>query len=619
MTIIHTAAPRRRTLRGFVRAGIAFAAVVFFLSAVARAQKPAPAVAEKVFSRPGHRWFEDVGASSYISSDGKWAILPRAEGSDLISLATLKADAARLKGPLDTVAKAYFCGKDLLRQGQHGEKGEGWYAMIEEKGLDRVQFKPDAVPFCSADGKTSGYFRVGVPDIGIYVGSWKERRHVTMRGVVTGAVFSPDAEDVYVMARQENGASSLAKVQVESGRITPIVSGLDADPRMSPLSISPDGRKLYLSLVGEKFPDPTVLQKLDAGRWLNIYAFDLASKRFRKIFDFAADKTAPVEAAGYVYWAQTTASDSIVALPAAGGDAHEVLAGAQLPSWGRDGQRIGFSRGKWRRVDWAPTPVIDNVAVDAEARRIPPPLYLGGLANIHQNFEPEWSPDQKWAAYRSRHSPTDPLADYDAPGSSDDIWIWLYKTANPIAPPIRLTNFGWEAGSPSWSPDGRHLVFSSWEKGGKPGVAFLWIVTVSPETGASLGSAKLTLPAQIVDPQWAVWSPKSNDEIAIADESAPGERVIWIISADGKQAQPLVKYKSDTYGGLDWTPDGQSIIYSALQDGRMQLFSMPRAGGKPVKISNDTANLLHPRVSPDGRWIAATRLEITQEIWKKKL
>jgi len=609
MTLIHGSA-RWRNTGALLLAGIACTLVSAFLAGAALAQRSAPP--EKIYSRPSHRWFEDLAATSYISSDGKWALLPRAGDVDVIYLPTGKPSPARLNGPLDSVTQAYFCGKELLRQGKHGQNDEGWYAMIEEKGLDRVLLKPDAIPFCSADGVTSGYFRMGVPDIGIYVGSWKERRHITMRGVVTGAVFSPKADDVYVLVRQTSGSSSLVKISVETGRILPLVNGLDADPRMSPLSISPDGKRIYLSLAGEKVPDPGERQKPDAGRWLNLYSLDLLSKRLRKVFESGADKIAPVEAAGNLYWAQNTMRDSIVALPAAGGAAHEVKAGGQLPSWSRDGQRIGFVFGQWRRADWALDLDAGAVAVDAEAIATAPPAVL--ISGNHEDFEPVWSPDGKWMAFHS-HRASEPLATYDAPGSSDDIWI--RKADDPVAPEIRLTDFGWEAGSPSWSPDGRRLVFRSWEKGGTAGVAFLWIVTVSPETGASLGSVKLALPAQIVNPQWAVWSPKSNDEIAVADESAPGERVIWVISADGKQAQPLVKYKSDTYGGLDWTPDGQSIIYSALQDGRMQLFSMPRAGGKPVKISNDTANLLHPRVSPDGRWIAATRLEITQEIWKK--
>lgn len=612
MTPIHPAAPQRRT-HAFLLAGSALALAALFLAGGALAQKAAPAAPEKVYSRPGHRWFEDLAASSYVSSDGKWALLPRAGDVDLISLATVRPDAARLNGPLDSVSQAYFCGKDLLRQGKHGATEDGWYAMIEGKGLDRVLFKPDAIPFCSADGITSGYFRMGVPDIGIYVGGWKERKHITMRGVITGAVFSPEADAIYAMVRQANGTSSLVKVIVDASRILPLAQGLDADPRRTPLSLSPDGRRLYLSLAGEKAPDPAERQKPDAGRWLNLYSFDLATKRFRKIFESAGDKTAPVEAAGYLYWAQNAARDSIVALPAAGGAAHGVLAGAQVPSWSRDGRRIGFAFGNWRRADWALNLDAGAVAVDAEARATAPPAVL--ISGNHEDFEPEWSPDGKWIAFHS-HRSADPVAYYDAPGSSDDIWI--RKADDPVAAEMRLTDFGWEAGSPSWSPDGRHLVFSSWEKGGKPGVARLWVVTISPETGSALGSVKLTLPAQILNPEWAVWSPK-NDEIAVADESAPGERVIWMISPDGRQAQPLVKYKSDTYGGLDWTPDGQTIIYSAIQDGRMQLFAMPRAGGNPVKLSNDTANLLHPRVSPDGRWIAATRLEITQEIWKKKL
>jgi len=40
----------------------------------------------------------------------------------------------------------------------------------------------------------------------------------------------------------------------------------------------------------------------------------------------------------------------------------------------------------------------------------------------------------------------------------------------------------------------------------------------------------------------------------------------------------------------------------------MQLFAIPAAGGTPRRLTNDEAHILHPQVSPDGRFIAATRL-----------
>ena len=96
-------------------------------------------------------------------------------------------------------------------------------------------------------------------------------------------------------------------------------------------------------------------------------------------------------------------------------------------------------------------------------------------------------------------------------------------------------------------------------------------------------------------------------------------RILWVVSVDGKRAEKLVEYTSSTYGGLDWTPDGKTIVYGALAGERMQLFAVPRSGGPPRQLTDDSANLMHPQVSPDGRWIACTRMAQSKEIRRLKL
>jgi Tol biopolymer transport system component len=81
----------------------------------------------------------------------------------------------------------------------------------------------------------------------------------------------------------------------------------------------------------------------------------------------------------------------------------------------------------------------------------------------------------------------------------------------------------------------------------------------------------------------------------------------------------LLDYQGTTYDGLDWMPDGKIIVYSALAEGRLQMFGIPSIGGTPVKLTRDSLNLLHPKVSPDGRWIACTRLAQSKQIWQRKL
>jgi Tol biopolymer transport system component len=85
--------------------------------------------------------------------------------------------------------------------------------------------------------------------------------------------------------------------------------------------------------------------------------------------------------------------------------------------------------------------------------------------------------------------------------------------------------------------------------------------------------------------------------------------------ADGSNTEKLAEFQSATYGGLDWTADGRALIYGALGDnGRMQLFTVPRPGGPPRQLTHDDAGLMHPQISPDNRFIAATRTVRNKEL-----
>src|SRR5262249_6617007 len=114
------------------------------------------------------------------------------------------------------------------------------------------------------------------------------------------------------------------------------------------------------------------------------------------------------------------------------------------------------------------------------------------------------------------------------------------------------------------------------------------------------------------------WSPDGK-EIALEDDRGNDGRILWVVNAEGGDAQKIATYKGTTYGGLDWTPDGKSIIFSALAGDKLQLFSVPRAGGSPVQLTHDVGNLMHPRVSPDGRWIACTRIVQSKQVWRRPL
>jgi len=274
---------------------------------------------------------------------------------------------------------------------------------------------------------------------------------------------------------------------------------------------------------------------------------------------------------------------------------------------------MAFTYGGWRLADWALNLDAGVVRVDSQARRKSKmkPMVIG----YHEDFTPAWSPDGKWIAYHSHRSPR-AVSAYASAGSTDD--LYLRRVSGGSSEEIRLTDFGWEVGVGDWSPDGRKLVFDSWERGESSRGSKPWIVTVDPATGKPLRVEPLPLPEPIKNGTWEAWAP-TGDEIAFEERIGRNGHILWVVSADGKRAEKLTEYTSNTFGGLDWTSDGKSIVYGALAGERMQIYSVPRPGGPPRQLSHDPANLMHPQVSPDGRWIACTRISQSKEIWRLKL
>ncbi len=81
----------------------------------------------------------------------------------------------------------------------------------------------------------------------------------------------------------------------------------------------------------------------------------------------------------------------------------------------------------------------------------------------------------------------------------------------------------------------------------------------------------------------------------------------------------MTKLASETYSGLDWSPDGKRLYFGALDGDHMKIFSVPATGGPAKKISEGPGNYLNPRVSPDGRWIASSEIETIQYLHGRAL
>lgn len=162
-----------------------------------------------------------------------------------------------------------------------------------------------------------------------------------------------------------------------------------------------------------------------------------------------------------------------------------------------------------------------------------------------------------------------------------------------------------------WHPDSRQVLF--WFFNNEE----LWLIDA--ETGAYTVLALTNGPVQ-----GAAISP-DGQKVVYVDRSAVGHATMFVVSASGGDAQPLID--SGMLYLFGWSPDGQHILYAGEPSaGKAELASGLPAPGGPLWIMDAEGNKRQPLVSPfifgwgfepvwspDGRWVASTGLDAGQK------
>ena len=203
-----------------------------------------------------------------------------------------------------------------------------------------------------------------------------------------------------------------------------------------------------------------------------------------------------------------------------------------------------------------------------------------------QNIESAWSPDGKLIAYYS----------YSHGG------IWLVP---PFGGPARqLTNFG---SHPAWSPNGQWIVFQSnpisdlsFEGSGFGRGSRLWII--HPD---GTGATQITRPGAPAgghgDPSWS----PDGKHIVFAVEDEP-HCALWSIMPDGNGLVSLSPANGLQFLPHDpaYSPDGKSVLFGEFQ-GLWQIRISPETSaplGLPVQITNSAGVVIKDLAfSRDGK------------------
>ena len=219
--------------------------------------------------------------------------------------------------------------------------------------------------------------------------------------------------------------------------------------------------------------------------------------------------------------------------------------------------------------------------------------------------------------------------------------------------------------SPVWSPDGGRVVYSVAYQDRRANArgSYLRLFELATERDIALTSGRMPdgRPCSESMPRW---SPDGSRIAFLSNRS--GEMAIWVVCADGGEPQKLTGCASvekekekekeeetgqererggcgvimaDTfYGGLDWSPDGRRLVFTAqlpreldpedrggiligIDHGetyghvkeRMHLWSIPATGGPATRLTDGDFDYGDPRWSPDGDWIACVSNQSGEE------
>lgn len=576
---------------------------------------------EKVGSWSGNRIFEDFSAKTLVTPDGETAIRVAVEGYN---------HAWRLDGPqarqvVDAPYDNHWtrtlpCGPDLLQL--VGPPGSARWHRRSGDTLTELSFGEHLTPVASPDGsrlllhETSPVFRTQHPDTDLWIGDFDDQLHLKLQGPVMAACFSPDGRAAFVLVRQADAASSLLRIETATGAVETLAADLDTPPYPpASVRIAASSSHVYFPAAGNRAPDDEARQRPVTARFTHVYRLDLAAGVIELVVSGHSDLADISLAGDRLFWVRSICDRAVVALPFDGGEAHQVVHGGYIPEWHPDGDRLSYTMGQFRLADWAMCLDTFETTIDTAARPISEPVAV--IEGSHEDFTHVFSPCGRWIAYHTHRGVGFPIPYYDAPDNHDAIFV--RAADDPDAQEYEVSRNGWEIFGPKWSPDGRAIYYQSWNREGHMGIYELFAIGFDPETGEAAPPRKLDMPEGLISPCMMDIATDGRTMV-VEDAYFPGLRALWIVDLETGQGRNIHAFASHTYAGVAFARDAGSIVFAGLDEReRMALHAISVDGGEPRKLSDDAYNLMHPTISPDGKWIAATRHLTVQELWSAKV
>jgi Tol biopolymer transport system component/DNA-directed RNA polymerase specialized sigma24 family protein len=217
------------------------------------------------------------------------------------------------------------------------------------------------------------------------------------------------------------------------------------------------------------------------------------------------------------------------------------------PAISPDGTRLAFSRKKFTRdpEDMQPYSIWIKDLISGE--ETPVTLKADLAEDIYSSSQPAWSPDGTRIAFARSNFMAEP-------GSIEQMTqIWVVDVLPAVGSPARITEQGPQRASPSWTPDGLHIIYRRHLVIDR----YVAIYRINLDTG---------IEEEIIPPIGDEYDPHySPDGTKIAWFSFRhslngGEIYVADVSNPGETQTRVTRYSG--WGGSAWSPDGSRVVAS---------------------------------------------------------
>lgn len=159
-----------------------------------------------------------------------------------------------------------------------------------------------------------------------------------------------------------------------------------------------------------------------------------------------------------------------------------------------------------------------------------------------------------------------------------------------------------------WSPDGEMLAFSG--RRGQQGAFSLHLLPLDGSRPQRLTSPTSTYPGD----QNPAFSPDGR-LLAFVRTALDGRQDVAVVTIRGGRVRRLAREQKGVTG-LDWTADGQEVVYAANRDGAAGLWRVGFDGGDPrwVALGADGGEIASPSVARQGEGVAFARQMVRSQI-----